>query len=394
MWQKIKNYYHLAQAFLWATFFGFPSRKLKIIGVTGTDGKTTTVNMVYHILKSAGKKVSMVSSVNAVIGEKTYETGFHVSTPSPFDVQKYLKKALNSGSEYFVLETTSHGLDQNRLAFVDFEVGLLTNITHEHLDYHKTRENYVQAKLKLLKNSQKTILNKDDESFGYIQNKLSGNITTYSQKADSDFNLKNTPISLNVPGNYNLSNALAAVAASTSVGIDKIQAQKALKFFPGVKGRMEEIKTMQDFNIYVDFAHTPNGLKNALSTLRAKRGHGRLIAVFGAAGQRDKSKRPFMGEIADNLADIVILTSEDPRKENPKSICEQIKKGIVKKKFKKTLFVIVDRQEAINYAVKIAKPKDTIAVFGKGHETSMNIGGKEQHWSDFEAAERALGKTK
>ena len=191
MWQKIKNIYHLAQAFLAAVYFNFPSRKLIVIGVTGTDGKTTTVHMISHILRSNAKKVAMISSVNAKIGDKTFDTGFHVTTPSPWQVQKYLKDAVNSGSQYFVLEATSHGLDQNRLAFVNFKIGVITNITHEHLDYHKTWQNYAKAKLKLFKNTETAILNMDDRSYNFLKSGVGGKLITYGIKSTADFNLKN-----------------------------------------------------------------------------------------------------------------------------------------------------------------------------------------------------------
>lgn len=373
MWQKIKNIYHFAQAFLAAFFYQFPSKTLIVIGVTGTDGKTTTVNMIYHILKSAGKKASVISSVGAQIGSKSYDTGFHVSTPSPMSVQSYLKKAKDAGSEYFVLEATSHGLDQNRLAFVDFQVGILTNITHEHLDYHKTYQNYRDAKLKLFKNVKFSIINADDSSYDYVKNHVSGKIVTYSA---------------NGKGDYNYQNAQAAICAVGALGISRQSAQKALTTFPGVRGRMEEVKMGQPFKVLIDFAHTPNGLENALKVLRSQLtvNGSRLIAVFGAAGERYKAKRQMMGKAADKYAHLIILTSEDPRSEDPKDIAEQIAKGIKVKKYE----IIPDRQKAIESAIEKAKSGDVVAIFGKGHEKSMNIGGKEYPWSDFDAVKSAI----
>jgi UDP-N-acetylmuramoyl-L-alanyl-D-glutamate--2,6-diaminopimelate ligase len=379
MWQKIKNYYHLAQALISAVIFNSHPKQLVVIGVTGTDGKTTTVNMIYHILKSAGKKVSMISSVNAQLGKKSYDTGLHVSTPNPFQIQKYLKKAKEEGSEYFVIEATSHGLDQNRLAFVDFDVAVLTNITHDHLDYHKSFESYRDAKLKLFKNVKFSILNADDDSFSYAKNHVSGKIISYSHKGKGD---------------YNLSNRLAAIAAVQALGIGKKTAEVALETFPGVKGRMEEIKLGQKFSVIIDFAHTPNGLKNALESIRSNYPKSRIIAVFGSAGQRDKFKRPLLGEVAARLADIIILTSEDPRKENPNQICEDIKSGIKNKKTEKDLFEIIDRRKAIDFAVNLARKDDVVAVFGKSHERSMNVNGKEQPWDEFETVRSAIKKSK
>lgn len=379
MWQKLKNYYHLAQALFSALYFGFPSKKLTVIGVTGTDGKTTTVNMIYHILKRAGKKASMISSVNAQIGHKTYDTGFHVSTPSPWQVQKYLKKAAEAGSQYFVLESTSHGLDQNRLAFVKFKVGVLTNIAREHLDYHKTFENYREAKLKLFKNAQFSVINAQDVSYGYVKNHVGGKVITYS-KNDKD--------------NYNLQNASAAIAATGVLGISQKLAKRALETFPGVVGRMEDVRLAQPFRVIVDFAHTPNGLTQALKFLRSQKTtkSSRLIAVFGAAGERDKSKRPLMGQAADEFADIIVLTAEDPRSESAQTICEQIESGIKKKQKNKNYFIITDRSRAIEYAVGLAKSGDIVTTFGKSHEKSMCFGKTEYPWDEFAAAKTAIKK--
>ena len=270
MWQKIKNVYHLLRAFLACIYFGFPSKKLTVIGVTGTDGKTTTSHMIYEVLKSAGKNVSIISSIHAQIGEKTYDTGFHVTTPDPVALQKFLKKLVDSNSEYLVLEVTSHGLDQNRIFGVDFSFAVLTNITHEHLDYHKSFENYILAKAKLFKGAKVSILNLDDLSFSKIKKLTNGKIITYSIGKKADFAPKNFPLKLKIPGEYNLSNALCAAALATQVGISKRIITKALNNFQGVKGRMEEVDMGQDYQVIVDFAHTPNGLKQALKTLGSR----------------------------------------------------------------------------------------------------------------------------
>lgn len=391
MWQEAKNYYHFLQAFLSAVLFDFPSGKLVVIGVTGTDGKTTTVNMIYHILKSTGRKVSMISSVNAQIGTLKYDTGFHVSTPGPYQIQKYLKRAVDEGSDYFVLEATSHGLHQNRLAFVDFKVGVLTNITHEHLDYHKSWDKYAQSKLILLEKSDVKIVNIDDSSYDFLKTKLHGKILTYSLSKKSDFNLNNFKVLLKIDGHYNLSNALAACAVASFFKIPKDQILGALKKFKGVKGRLEKVDLGQKFDVYIDFAHTPNGLENVLTTLKFKTQKGkRLIAVFGAAGGRDRLKRPKMGKVATEIANIVVLTSEDPRKENPQKICQEIAAGMKGKKLNKDFYIIIDRQKAIDFAIQIARAQDTVGLFGKGHEQSMNVNGKESPWNEFEAVKKAI----
>src|SRR3989344_3367560 len=232
MWQKIKNLYHLLIAHLAAIYFHSPSKDLIVIGVTGTDGKTTTVNMIYQILKSAEYKVSMISSIGAQIGTKTYDTGFHVTTPSPWQVQKYLRRAANSGSKYFVLEATSHGLDQNRLACVNFKVAVLTNITQDHFDYHKTWQNYALAKAKLFRNTQFSILNLDDtKSYDFLKSKVSGRVAAYSLKGNASFTLDNIRLKLKIPGSFNLENALAAASACQMLGVSRRNITRALNNF-------------------------------------------------------------------------------------------------------------------------------------------------------------------
>ena len=291
MWQNLKNIYHLAQAFLSALYFGFPSKKLIVIGITGTDGKTTTVNMLHHILTSCSKKVSSISSINAVIGDKTFNTGFHVTTPNPWQVQKYLKQAVDSGSDYFILEATSHGLDQNRLAFVDFQAAALTNISHEHLDYHKNKENYLASKAKLFKNVKYSILNADDQNYKDLKEKISGKVLTYSLKKNTDFNIKKFPIKLRIAGDFNQENALAALAVAITLRLNKHKVLRTLATFTGISGRLESINLGQNFDVYIDFAHTPNALEQVLKTLRSATNDQqstKLIAVFGAATGRKR----------------------------------------------------------------------------------------------------------
>ena len=392
--QKIKNYYHLIQAFTAAVFFNFPSRKLTVIGVTGTDGKTTTVQMIYEILKTVDLKASMISSVSAQIGPKIFDTGFHVTTPSPWQVQKFLRKAVDLGSQYFVQEATSHGLDQNRLAFVDFKVAVVTNITREHLDYHKTWESYAQAKAKLFKNVDYSILNVDDQSFNYLKSKVDGKIITYSLKSTADFDFKKFPLRLKLIGDYNLANGLAAAACASALGFNKSKTTKLLNNFQGILGRMEEIYLGQDFKVFIDFAHTPNALEQALVALNSKlkTKNSKLICVFGAAGERDKSKRPQMGKVASEISDIVIITAEDPGSEKVEEISKQIIRGVKGKKLKKNLFVIVDRKKAIKFAINLAQKGDLVAIFGKGHEKSMTFGKKEIPWDEFAIVRQAIAE--
>lgn len=387
----INQYYHLPKAVIANAKYQMPSRKLTVIGVTGTDGKTTTTNMIYQILSDAGKKVSMVSTINAVIGKKKLETGFHVTSPDPMMVQQLIKQASDQGSEYLVLETTSHGLDQHRFLGIKFKVGIITNITHEHLDYHKSFENYLLTKAKLIKDVKIAVLNKDDKSFDKLSGLTSGKIVSFGLKKTAEFNPNDFPLKLKILGEYNLYNALAAAAVASELGIDKKSIQKSLENFSGLEGRMQEIKNRKGVKVIVDFAHTPNGLEVALKALRSQT-KGKVIVVFGCASERDLEKRPMMGKIAAKLADVTILTDEDPRFEDPMKIINEIAEPMYKlgSKDSATLFKEPNRKKAIRLGLKIAKRGDVIGIFGKGHEKSMNYNGVEKPWSDVKAVQQAL----
>lgn len=375
--QKFTNkFYHLPIAVLANVIYGFPTRGLKVIGVTGTDGKTTTVNMIYRILKAAGKKVSMISTINA--------PGLHVTSPGPFTIQKFAKVAQAQGDEYLVLEVTSHALDQYRFWGIKFDVGVIINITHEHLDYHKTFGNYFQTKLKLVQNVKSAVVNGNIKG---IKRKV---ITFGLEKGD--FNQKEIKLKLKVPGDYNIENALAALSVAFILGINKTVAREALENFEGITGRMEEVKNNKGFRIFIDFAHTPNGLEQALRTLRSQTRSGRLVAMIGAEGKRDVSKRAMLGEVAKKFSDIVIVTAVDPRGEL-NIINRQISEGAVKAGAKKDVnfFVIPERARAIEFAINNSKKGDVVGIFGKGHEKSMNLDGKaELPWSDTETVRQVL----
>ncbi len=387
----VNTFKHRPTALMANIKYGRPSKKLKIIGVTGTDGKTTTTNMIYQILKAAGKKVSMISTINAVIGGKTYETGFHVTSPSPFMVQKFLKEAVLNDDEYIVLEATSHALDQHRFAGIKFDVGVITNITHEHLDYHRKWKNYFKTKTKLIKNVKFAILNRDEDHFPKLVKTTKGKIISFGMKNKADFTPHKFPLNLKIPGDFNKLNALAATAVAKVLGVDEKTIKKTLNNFTNLEGRMENIPNNRGIKIIVDFAHTPNGLEQALKTLKSK--SGKLIAVFGCPGERDIQKRPMMGEIAGRFADLVIITSEDPRGQF-KKITDQILVGSKRAggRMDENLFIKEDRLEAINFAInRLAKEGDTVGIFGKGHEKSMNLDGKKEiPWSDKEAVLKAL----
>lgn len=359
--QKLKNIYHLFQAVLANLYYGFPSRGLKVIGITGTDGKTTTTHLIAHILKTADKKVSFVSSVLASIGGKESDTGFHVTTPNSFALQKLLKQSINNNDEYFVLETTSHALDQNRVWGIRYEIGVITNITHEHLDYHGTYEDYAKTKLKLLKMAKIGI--KNTYKIANIIKKVP-NLTKFNQ--------------------YNYS---AAYMVCKELGLSDEMILKAMITFQLPKGRLDLVYD-KDFKVVIDFAHTSNAFLQLLPEIRKKylKHSGRLIHVFGSAGLRDLTKRPLMGEASDKFSNIIILTEEDYRTEDLETICQQIASGIKHNNYQ----IIPDRQRAINQAIKTAKKNDAVVITGKGHENSLCRGKTEFRWNEYEAVEKAL----
>lgn len=406
MWQKLKNIYHLCVAILANIYYGFPGRKLTIIGVTGTDGKTTTSSLIYHILKSAGYKVSLISTVSAIIHDEVYDTGFHVTNPTSFPLQKFLAEVVKKGDTHLVLEVTSHGLDQNRVWGIPFMIAVLTNITHEHLDYHKTYSEYVQAKVKLLNTAKVAIVNKDDRSYHKVKYFLKNGIHLVTYGLSNNASVNTLPFSLppSFRGLHNQYNALAALAVGLQLGIASSVVRKGCETFTFPKGRVEVV--YQDgFTVMVDFAHTPNAFAQLLSSLR-KEVKGRIIHVFGSAGQRDVTKRPLMGKEASLYDDVIILTAEDPRKEKIAEINIAIRREISASEFsvvgqskamhlekgKKYILEILDRQKAIDTAIRIAEEGDFVIVTGKGHEQSMNYGKGEEPWNEFKAVEEALNK--
>lgn len=410
--------------------YGYPARKLKVIGVTGTDGKTTTAHLIYEILKGAGKRVALVSTIGVFIDNEILTLGYHVTNPDATVLQPLLKKMVNKGIEYVVIETTSHGLDQHRVLGCNFLVGVLTNVTHEHLDYHKTFERYQKAKQKLFRRVKFAVLNKDDASFDNFTGKVQkgAQIISYSLEKDAtlraeaikeaedgmSFNVKEGDHTFKVKtallGRFNVSNILAATGATRALGINWQEIKKAVKNFKNVPGRMEEISLGQAFRVIVDFAHTPNALKNLLETLtHVKQKEDRLVAVLGSAGERDVSKRPIMGEIATRFSDITIFTADDPRHENVNKIIKQMIEGVGRtgateairqnltnpRAPKKNRYVVEpDRKKAIELAISIARRGDVVAICGMGHQRTMAVGDGEIPWSDQEVARKALKNLK
>lgn len=329
-------------------FYGNPSSKLTLIGVTGTKGKTTTCHLIHHIINSLGKKAGLVTSITT--------GGYHTTTPDILTLNKLLKEMVDEGSKYAVIEVSSHGIDQKRIAGLKFQVGVLTNIAPEHLDYHKTFEEYKKVKMSFLNSCKVKII----------------------AKTETDINI--------LPGKFNNLDAQAALDAVVSLGFNKENVVKTLQSFKLPQGRLEKIENDRGINIYVDFAHTPESLKEVLTYLKAET-KGRLISVFGCAGERDKKKRRKMGKISTEIADFSVFTAEDPRKENVFDVLKSMKKDV--KDSSKSLSIPL-RMEAIFYALSIAKMGDCVAVLGKGHEKSMAYEGFEHPWSDQEVIQNYL----
>lgn len=410
-------------AYLAASLYDNPGRQMTVIGVTGTDGKTTTSNLIFHILKAAGKKVGLISTVNAMIGEEVIDTGFHVTTPESPEVQAYLARMVEVGMTHVVLETTSHGLAQHRVTGCEYDVAAITNVTHEHLDYHGSYENYLATKGQLIQSLQLThpkslgnprfsVLNADDASFTSLKALVESNWISYSIQGKGDLNaetIQANPDSIDfvvclrgqkasvhcpMPGLFNVSNCLAALGATVAaLNIDLALAAASISSFSGVPGRMEKIEMGQPFKALVDFAHTPNALKVALEAARPMV-KGRVIAVFGSAGLRDMEKRKMMAAESVKQADITFLTAEDPRTESLDGILEEMANaarengGVEGTNF----FREPDRNMAILRAVQMAQPDDLVIACGKGHEQSMCFGTVEYPWDDRVAMKAALAK--
>jgi len=393
--QIVNTFKHLPLAFLAVLYYRYPARQLTVIGVTGTDGKTTTVNLINHLLTTAGFKTGMISTVGAKIGRRKIKTGFHVTTPNPWKIQALMRSMVDQGVKFLVLEATSMGLVQHRLLGCRFQIGVITNVTHEHLDYHRTYQNYLKAKAKLFARVKYAVLNRDDRSYSYLAARLKKKrrvkIVTYGLIKPADLTPKTFPFQTKLLGKFNQSNCLAAIAVAQILQIPDRVIRKALLSFKPVKGRLEEIKTGQNFRVLVDFAHTPHAFEVVIPAVR-RITPGRIIHVFGCTGSRDPSKRPLMGEIAARLSDKIILTHEDTYFENPDQIIAAIERGVKKegKVLNRDYWLVPDRKKAIRKAVGMARSGDTVLITGVGHQTTLNLGGREVPWSDQKEVRAAL----
>ena len=377
-----------AFALLSAAFFGNCHKSLRLIGVTGTNGKTTTASMIHTVLTVSGKKCGLIGSVsnNTCDGESSAE----LTTPDCFSLHQMLYRMKNAGAEYCVIEASSQGLCQQRLYGLKFEAAVLTNLASDHLDYHKTHENYKKAKLMLFPEADVSIINHDDAVRQEFINASKGKVVTYSLSDNSatytakciEYRNDGTDyafvgdsiihrIKLNVPGSFNVANSLATIATCLETGVSLFECADGLRQFYSVRGRMELVNVDAPFTVIIDYAHTEDSLRKSLLFLKSIK-KGRLITVFGCGGDRDKEKRSKMGSIVGELSDTVVVTSDNPRHEDPSEIINDILSGM--KKSRKNIYIHENRKKAVEYALQRAAKNDIIFLAGKGHETSQQIG--------------------
>jgi UDP-N-acetylmuramoyl-L-alanyl-D-glutamate--2,6-diaminopimelate ligase len=400
-----------ALADLGAAFHGFPVRKLKMAGVTGTNGKTTTTFLVKHVCEKAGMRCGLIGTVRYEIGERVLPATR--TTPESLDVQELLAQMVGAGCKAAAMEVSSHALAQERTRGLEWDVAVFTNLTQDHLDFHGTMENYYEAKAKLftqLPEQQKkrkavAVINIDDRYGAQLVDRLEKDaaVVTYGMGARADFRASNYRMEfggtsyqldargkiyfVRVPliGRFNVANSLAALAAANALGIGVRDAVLSIGKSPQVPGRLEAVPARRQFQVFVDYAHTPDALLNVLKTLR-ELGPRRLIVVFGCGGDRDRQKRPLMAEVVDQNADHAIITSDNPRKEDPESIIAEVEKGFRSKHYEK----VVDRAAAIGRAIEMAQPRDVVLIAGKGHENYQEFADHTVPFDDIQVAKWAL----
>jgi UDP-N-acetylmuramoyl-L-alanyl-D-glutamate--2,6-diaminopimelate ligase len=411
----IEPYGHLAEAVLFNALYGFPARNLKVIGVTGTNGKTTTCFMIHRMLHEAGYKVGMMTTVAYGVGDNIRPQIHHMTTVPVPQLLRRIRRLRAQGAEWLVLETTSHALAQHRVWGVPYSVAVMTNVTHEHLDYHKTFERYRAAKVRLFRKAARNygglrtgIVNADDPSWHFFADVIP-NVVSYgiergelraehvrSTPAGSDFTVKYKGSALkihtNLPGSFNVSNALAAAATGVAVGLTDVQIASGIAALKSVEGRMVTIDEGQDFSVIVDYAHTPDSFEKLFNDLRPLV-KGRLIVMFGSAGRRDEAKRAVQGKLAGAYADEVVLTEEDDRDIDGMEILNQIASGAeaAGKVQDKNLFLVHDRTKAIAFTLRHAHKGDTVLLLGKGHEKTIERADGENPW-DEDATVRSVLK--
>lgn len=404
-----------ALAMLSAQFYGHPSKELRLIGVTGTNGKTTTTHLIRSILMAQGHKVGLIGTVHNYVGDEKYPVTR--TTPESLDLQSLFRQMVEAGCKHCVMEVSSHALELHRVDSCEFDVGVFTNLSQDHLDFHQNFSNYLEAKAKLFESLGRTylgtpkpggksaIVNLDDPAGRQMAERTWARVTTYGLSEESDiraidislhsggasFRLLSPKgerdVRLQISGRFNVYNTLAAIGAGLAEGVPLDAAVQALEGVTGVAGRLEGIDLGQDFRVFVDYAHTPDGLENVLLAVR-ELARGRVIVVFGAGGDRDRTKRPIMGKLAARLADYCIITSDNPRSEDPDAIVREIEKGVRHEGKDRSHYAsIVDREEAIAGAIEMAEPGDVVLIAGKGHETYQIFRDRTIHFDDREVAE-------
>jgi UDP-N-acetylmuramoyl-L-alanyl-D-glutamate--2,6-diaminopimelate ligase len=382
-----------------SNWYNNPSSELTLIGVTGTNGKTTTTNLIKAIIeKCTGAKVGLIGTNHNMIGDRILETAH--TTPESFELHKLFREMADDGCKYAVMEASSHALYLDRVYGIRFETGVFTNLTHDHLDFHKTMDEYAAAKAMLMAQSSHAVINVDVPYADVMRRAAAGPVLTFSASDDSaDLVAKRIrtmadrvefcaltmeqlqKIEVGIPARFTVYNALAALGAGLTLGLALEDMAAALKAYPGVKGRVEVVPTGRDFTVIIDYAHTPDALEKIISTFKELE-TGRVVTVFGCGGDRDASKRPEMGKIAARLSDFVIVTSDNPRTEEPGKIIDDILAGM--KETKTPYSVIENRREAIGWAVQNARPNDIIILAGKGHETYQIVGREKFHFDERE----------
>lgn len=402
-----------------AAYYGHPSRKLSIVGITGTNGKSTTSAMIYQLLRLFGEKVGLLSTVYHDVGTGLKRNPLRQSTPEAPVIHDLLKKCVDNGVETMVLEATSHGLSEknNRVGDVEFDVAVMTNVSHEHLEFHGTMKQYARDKANLFRlidrSAAKTSFGVVNAEDGYAEEFIKAThkpVYTYAHSGNADFRVESfhldrkgtdftvnfrrqrCNVRINLPGRFNVTNSAASMlVVAELLGIEIGRVASVMPKIRSVFGRMANVDRGQPFAVIVDFAHTPDAFEKLLPDMKDS-SDGRLIAVFGSAGERDTAKRRAQGEIADKYADIIILADEDPRNENPVSILEEIASGCESHEREKTLFLIPNRRAAIRMAFYLAQRGDTVLLLGKGHETSIMYPGGPERWDESGVAEAALGE--
>ena len=391
-----------AYAIMCKNLFGASVDKMTLIGITGTNGKTTTAFIVKDILKEFNIKSGLIGTVKNMVGDKEFHT--ELTTPDPYDMHKLFKMMEDDGIKYCVMETSSQAFHQMRLAGIHFKVGVFTNLTQDHLDYHGTIEEYKKCKKELFKACDIAVINADDEASQFMMDGVSCENISYGVEKKSDIKASNIEllenkvtyrinnelnVDFHIPGDFSVYNSLAAIGAVSALGFSLEDTVKAISQAKSVKGRLELVETNTPFGVIIDYAHTPDGLEKAINAVRGFT-KGRVITLFGCGGDRDKTKRPKMGRMATELSDIVIVTTDNPRTEDPDEIIKEILIGTVGSKAE--VITITDRSEAIAEALKIAKQGDTILLAGKGHETYQVIGTERVYYDEREVIKSALNR--